>query len=153
MSASVRSILALCALFSLISCGLIIDIPDDSGIRYRPGSVNQVLSETEIPHLCYDFGVNKSSVEALFCIKDAAGEIPGTYQWEDQTVSFRPQPELIPGRRYTFCFVGNYRDLRGIEYCARKIVPFYYVQRDESAPYLVSSVPPFSQLAVTEVSG
>ncbi len=150
MSASVRSTLSLCALFSLISCGLIIDIPDDSGIRYWPGSVNQVLSETEIPNICFDFGVNKCSVEALFCIKDAAGEIPGIYQWEDQTVFFRPQPDLIPGRRYTFSFVGNYHDLRGIEYSAHMIVPFYYMQRDESAPYLVSSVPASGQTIVAD---
>jgi hypothetical protein len=141
MNASVRSTLYLCTLLLLISCGLLIDIPDDSGIRYCPGTANQVLSEKEIPHICFDFGVNKCSVEALFCIKDAAGEIPGIYQWEDQTVSFRPQSELIPGRRYTFSFVGNYRDLGGVEYSAHWIVPFYYRQRDESAPYVVSSDP------------
>lgn len=141
MTAAVRTGVFLCALLFLISCGLLIHIPDDSGITYCPGTVNQILSEQEIPHICFDFSVNKYSVEALFSVQDAAGELPGVFQWKDQTVSFQPQPELIPGRRYTFYFVGTYHDLRGVEYSAHTIVPFYYRQCGESAPYVLTSDP------------
>lgn len=142
MIAVARRILCLCAGLFLISCGLLIDIPDDSGISTCPENENQVLSDQEVPYICFDFEVNRYSVEALFCIKDATGEITGMHEWEDQTVSFRPQSELIPGRRYTFSFIGTYRDLNGSEYSSHRIVPFYYRQRDEAAPYVVSSNPP-----------
>jgi len=141
MIAVVRPILCLCVALFLISCGLLIDIPDDSGVSTCPGIENQVLSEQEIPHICFDFEVNRYSVEAIFSVREAAGAVPGIYEWEDQTVFFRPCPELIPGRRYTFAFAGTYRDLQGSEYATHRIVPFYYKQRDESVPYLVSSNP------------
>jgi hypothetical protein len=147
---AVRTTIFLWALLFLVSCGLLIDIPDGSGITCCPDTANQVLSEQEIPHICFDFAVNKFSVEALFSVEDAAGELPGFFQWEDQTVSFQPQPQLIPGRRYTFSFVGAYRDLRGVEYTAHRIVPFYYKQRDGSAPYLLSSVPASGQIIASD---
>lgn len=141
MSSVVRATVFLCVLLFLISCGLLIEIPGDAGITCCPGTVNQVLSEQETPHIRFDFTVDKDSVEALFSIKDAVGELPGVFRWEDQTVFFRPQTELIPGRRYTFSFVGNYYDLRGVEFSSYTIVPFYYRKRDESAPYVLSSDP------------
>jgi hypothetical protein len=145
-----RTVVALCVLFYLGSCGLLIEIPDDSGITYCPETENQVLSAQEIPYICFDFEVNKSSVEELFCIKDAVGDIAGNHQWENQTVFFRPQTELLPGKRYSFSFIGTYRNLQGIEYLAHRIVPFYYKERDSKAPYVVCSIPPSGQTIASE---
>jgi hypothetical protein len=141
----VRPAVCLWAALRLISCGLLIDIPDRSGITYCPEVENQVLSEQESPSICFDFEVNRSSVEALFSIKDAVGYIPGEYRWESQTVSFQPQAELIPGRRYLFYFFGTYNDYRGGEYYVHRIVPFYYKERGEAAPYVVGSAPTSGQ--------
>jgi len=141
VSSAVRTTLFLSVLGLLISCGLLIDIPNEAGISYCPETVNQVLSEQELPHICFTFTVNRYSVEALFSVKDASGELPGMFHWEDQMVFFQPQTELIPGRRYLFSFVGTYHDLQGVEYSAHTIVPFYYKRRDEAAPYVLSSDP------------
>ena len=150
MSAAVRTTIFLSVMLFLVSCGLLIDIPDDSGITCCPETANQLLSGQEIPHIRFDFAVNKYSVEALFSVRDAAGDLPGFFQWEDQTVSFHPQPQLIPGRRYTFSFMGTYYDQRGVAYSAHRIVPFYYEQRDQSAPYVLSSVPPSGQTIASD---
>jgi hypothetical protein len=81
----------------------------------------------------------------LFSVRDALGEISGYYRWEEHKVFYQPQPELIPGRRYVFSFEGMYYDPSGVEYFAHTIVPFYYTQRDGSAPYVVSSNPDSGQ--------
>lgn len=141
MNTPVRSTLCLLAALGAVSCGLLIAIPDDSGTAYFPEMENQVLAEREVPYIRFDFEVNKISVEALFSVKDAVGDIPGDFNWENHTVSFQPRSELIPGRRYLFYFFGAYRDLDGTEYEAHRIVPFYYKERDEAAPYVVSSTP------------
>jgi hypothetical protein len=137
----IRPVPCLSCALCLISCGLLIDISDDPGITCCPEIENQVLSEEEVPYIRFNFEVNRSSVEALFSIKDAVGDISGDYQWENQAVSFHPQSELIPGRRYVFYFFGTYNDRQGGEYYAHRIVPFYYKERDEAAPHVVYSTP------------
>ena len=151
MNTPARLTFCLWAALCVVSCGLLIDIPDGSRIAYFPEMENQVLSEHEIPYIRFDFEVNKTSVEALLSVKDAVGDIPGDYSWENHTVSFRPRSELIPGRRYLFYFFGTYRDGQGNEYDAHRIVPFFYKERDEAAPYVVGSTPVSGQtMAVGE---
>jgi hypothetical protein len=133
-------------LASLVSCGLLVEIPDSSGILYCPQTENQILSEQELPYIRFDFDVEKSSVEALLTIKDAEGALPGSFHWEGQTVRFRAQPELIPGRRYVFSFFGSFCDTGGREYSAHRIVPFYCCRREERAPCVVSWEPESGQV-------
>jgi hypothetical protein len=125
----------------LISCGLLIDFPEDPQIGYWPETANQILQEGELPHICFDFPVDKYSVESLMCIREASGAVSGFHYWEDTTVFFQPQPELIPGRRYVLSFDGIYYDLEGGEHQGYRVVPFYYVQLGGSAPYVVSVDP------------
>jgi hypothetical protein len=141
VNVTVRPALCLWFAFCLVSCGLLLDIPDDSGITFCPERENQVLTEQEIPYICFDFQVNRTSVEALLSVKDVVGDISGEYHWEGHKVSFRPRTELIPGRRYLFYFFGTYSDRDGIEYDAHRIVPFYYKEPEAAAPYVEDSTP------------
>jgi hypothetical protein len=126
---------------TLVSCGLLIQIPDSSGIVYCPESENQVLSAEESPSVCFDFEVDRESVEALFTVKDAVGAVQGEYRWKGQGVSFHARPALTPGRRYVFSFLGAFHDLSGVEYAVHRITPFYYRRTEEPAPYLEGSSP------------
>jgi hypothetical protein len=141
MNNKMRLILVWCLLSLLSSCGLLIDFPDPSGITYCPDTENQVLTAQQKPAICFDFEVDKDSVEALISIKDTGGALQGYCLWDDQTVYFHAQPELIPGRRYVFSFFGTFNDARGAACSVHHIVPFYFQQRDESAPYVLSCEP------------
>jgi hypothetical protein len=123
------------------ACGLLVEIPDDSGIACCPSSPDQVLCEEQVPHISFDFAVDRLSVQSLFSIRDAAGELAGEYRWAGQTVSFHARDGFVPGRRYTFTFVGIYYDRRGIGYTTNRIVPFYFRLRDDPAPYVLHSEP------------
>ena len=146
MSGAMRSIVIPAVLALSMSCGLLIDIPDSSGIICWPDSENQVLTEQQKPFIRFAFEVDKGSVEALISITDSGGALQGYYLWDDRTVYFHAQPELIPGRRYVFSFFGSFNDAAGDACPVHHIVPFYFRQRDESAPYVLSCEPESGQM-------
>jgi len=146
------SILAAIASLSLLSCGLILEFPDTSGIEYYPGVENQILSTGEKPQIRFDFEVDRDSVEAVFTVKDEEGVRVGMYHWDGQAVQFQAVPELIPGRRYVLSFFGSFYDSRGLLYSVNRIIPFYYVAGSESAPYVVSTNPGQGETIATETS-
>lgn len=140
------------ASLSLLSCGLILEFPDTSGIEYYPGVENQILTTGENPHIRFDFEADRDSVEALFTVKDEEGVMPGLYHWDGQTVQFQAVPELIPGRRYVLSFSGGFYDTRNVKYSVNRIIPFYYLVSNESAPYVVSSSPEHGQTIASDTS-
>jgi len=135
------SISALIAVLSLLSCGLMLEFPDTSGIEYCPSVENQILTTGENPHIRFDFETDRDSVEALFTVKDEEGGMAGQYHWDGQNVQFHPVSGLIPGRRYVLSFSGSFYDTRGVEYSVNRIIPFYYLASGGSAPYVVSTSP------------
>ena len=146
------SILAVIASLSLLSCGLILEFPDTSGIEYYPRVENQILTTGENPHIRFDFEADRDSVEAVFTVKDEEGVRPGIYHWDGQAVQFQAVPELIPGRRHVLSFSGSFYDTRGLVYSVNRIIPFYYLVSNESGPYVVSTNPGQGETIATETS-
>jgi hypothetical protein len=136
----------------LLSCGLILEFPDTSGIEYYPRVENQILVTGENPRIRFDFAVDRDSVEALFTVKDEEGARPGIYHWDGQTVQFQAVPKLTPGRRYVLSFFGIFSDTRGVEYSVNRIIPFYYLVSNQSAPYVVSTSPGQGETIASDTS-
>jgi hypothetical protein len=59
---STLSTFAVIASLSLLSCGLIFEFPDSSGIEYYPRVENQILTTGENPHIRFDFEADRDSV-------------------------------------------------------------------------------------------
>lgn len=152
MNRSRLSTFAVIASLSLLSCGLIFEFPDSSGIEYYPRVENQILTTGENPHIRFDFEADRDSVEALFTVKDEGGVRTGIYHWDGQTVQFQAVPELIPGRRNVLSFSGSFYDTRGVEYSVNRIIPFYYLVSNESAPYVVSTTPGQGETIASDTS-
>ena len=126
-----RCLQPLLYVFVLVSsCGMLIDIPQQSGMTFCPSTDNQILRSGENPCVCFNFAVNEYSVQQLFEVTDATGRIPGSLHWQNQSVCFQPDSEWIPGRRYEFSFNGIFSDLRGIEHEVHRITPFYCERRN-----------------------
>jgi len=142
-----RAAAAILYAFAVVSsCGLLIEIPQESGIVFCPSTDNQILRSWENPRVCFDFAVDEYSVEQLFSVTDAAGPIQGCLHWQDRSVCFQPDSEWIPGRRYEFSFSGVFRDLRGIEHVVHRITPFFSERTNATAPYVRSTDPPCGQI-------
>ncbi|MBN2554004.1 MAG: Ig-like domain-containing protein, partial [Spirochaetales bacterium] len=152
MSGAMRWILIPGALALSISCGLLIDIPDSSGITCCPDTENQVLTEQQRPSIRFAFEVDKGSVEALISVRDSGGALQGYCLWDDRTVYFHAQSELIPGRRYVFSFSGSFNEAGGAACSVHHIVPFYFRQRDESPPRVLSCEPESGQMIARDTA-
>jgi len=130
----------------LASCGLV-EFTDAADIVFFPGEANEIVPAGAPLRAGFGFSVNRDSVESLFTVKDFAGSVTGKFLWEQNRVSFTPEPGLEAGGRYVLSFDGRFEDSGGIEYEIHEIIPFFSEFRNENAPYLVSIDPPSGALA------
>jgi hypothetical protein len=94
----------------------------------------------------FPFAVERISVEAIFTVRDFGGSVPGSYQWDGNTVSFHAEPPLMRGCRYVLCLQGVFRDASGTESAIDRLVPFYWVAAAQPAPYVVWTAPASGQI-------
>ena len=84
--------------------GSIFELVHPSGIppdyELFPSRYGAVIAKDDLPRVSFTDEVNRESVEAVFLISDAGGNVVGRYIWEGRTLRFRPDEPFLPARRY-----------------------------------------------------
>jgi len=124
------------SLLFICTCKLFF-FPDTTGIETSPGTRGQVLAVNGEIYINFDFSVDRFSVEKIFSIESLSGRAGGSMTWEGDTMIFRPEPELIFGRRYILSCRGTVKDKEGNSYKLDIEVPFFYGSKDELPPEVV----------------
>ncbi|HDQ14044.1 MAG TPA: hypothetical protein ENN41_04430 [Sediminispirochaeta sp.] len=128
--------------FFLLSCSLQTEeseknsrhIITDSSPLYR----NQEVPSDHHPSLSFSQPMDRSSVEEAFSLLKDGNPVPGSYQWEEERLTFVPRHKLSAGSAYELSLHGLVRDRQGREHPILFNLPFF---TDTETVSMVSAEP------------
>ncbi|MFQ3620778.1 MAG: Ig-like domain-containing protein [Spirochaetales bacterium] len=118
-----------------MGCSLL-DLSEGPPLKTYPAEENEIVASSRSLRVEFPFVVDRTSAETIVTVHDAAGTVPGTFTWEENTLYFRPEPELAPGFRYVLSIKGTVLDSKGISHLYNRTVPFFYKYKQERTLYI-----------------
>ncbi len=113
---------------TLLQCSFIFDqLQPDPIISTCPKKRNSILSADDTITVEFASGIDRSSAEAVFSLRSLTGQIPGTFQWQDNRLEFYPSKSLEKGGRYSLELRGTVHMSRGSRRTLQTLIPFYYL--------------------------
>src|SRR6056297_793857 len=129
-----RTLFILAIGFTLLHCSFIFDqLQPDPIIATCPQQRNSILNADDTIAVEFASGIVRSSAEAVFSLKSLTGQVPGTFQWQNNRLEFYPVKTLKKGGRYSLELCGTVQMSRGPRRTLQTHIPFFYLHPPESS--------------------
>jgi len=146
-----RTLFILAIGFTLLHCSFIFDqLQPDPIIATCPQKRNSILNADDTIAVEFASGIDRSSAEAVFSVKSLTGQVPGTFQWQNNRLDFYPAKTLDKGGRYSLELCGTVHMSQAPRRTLQIHIPFFYLHPPESSDSEVMYQPCSGSLLETQ---